>query len=89
MTSEAPELQVVAPAKDFKVFTQTKNKLVKDLKVERTDECLLNYMRENVSEALNEFMDIIFEQAGLGPKLKDSNDLRFLTAIDFSKVKNC
>ena len=84
---EIPEMQKIAPAKDFKVFTQTKNKLVKDLKVEQSNESIIEYMRENVSAALSEFMDIIFDQAGLEAKINESTDLKFLSTIDFTRVR--
>ena len=74
------------PARDFKNFTQTKNKLLKDLKIDQDDENLLLYIRQNVSGALSEFLDILFEQAGLDQRISDSPDLKFLRTLDFTEV---
>ena len=81
----APEMTKL-PQKDFKSFTATKNRLLKDMKSELDNENLLRYIRDSVSGALTEFLDILFEQAGLDKRIQEDEELKFLTTLDFTQV---
>ena len=74
--------------RDFKTVTNTKNKLLKDLKLDQDDENLLAYIRSNVSEALCEYTSILFEQAGLEQRIQDSGKMKYAVDWQSSNFSN-
>ena len=86
MAKESVPEMTKLPQKDFKSFTATKNRLLKDMKSELDNENLLRYIRDSVSGALTEFLDILFEQAGLDKRIQEDEELKFLTTLDFTQV---
>ena len=77
-TNTMPSLEKLPP-RDFKVVTNTKNRLLKDLKLDQDDENLLAYIRTHVADALCEYTSILFEQAGLDERIQSSGD--FLVVV--------
>ena len=83
--SELPELNKMA-ARDFKMVTATKNKLLKGIKASQTVDAKVSYIAENFPEALEEFTSIIFELAGIDEEIQNEVAMNFLGRLDFKAV---
>ena len=74
------------PKRDFKVVTATKNRLVKAIKACEDDEMVVEYIQKELPGAIDEFVAVIFELAGLDSKIQSNKNFEFLQKLDFGSM---
>ena len=80
-----PELTPLAK-RDFKTVTTTKNRIVKAINNSLSDEAIIEYLHVELPKALDEYLSIVFELAGLEPKIQSKSDFAFLKNLDFQAL---
>ena len=85
--TEPPKMSTVEqPKRDFKVVTTTKNRLVKAIKACDDDEIIVDYIQKELPGAIDEFVSIIMELAGLDEKIQTNKHFEFLKKLDFQSM---
>ena len=81
--TEPPKMTDIQEKKDFKTVTTTKNKIVKAINNSLSDEAIIEYLNRELPKALDEYVSILFEVAGLDTKIQTQKDFEFLKKLDF------
>ena len=85
--TDPPEMTKVKPTKkDFKTVTTTKNNLVKAIKAYDDDELVVEYIQNELPKAIDEYVSIVFEAAGLEEKMQENPNFAFLNKLDFKSM---
>ena len=85
--TEPPEMTKVKPTKkDFKTVTTTKNNFVKAIKAYDDDELVVEYIQNELPKAIDEYVSIVFEAAGLEEKMQENPNFAFLNKLDFKSM---
>ena len=85
--TDPPEMTKVKPTKkDFKTVTTTKNNLVKAIKAYDDDELVVEYIQNELPKAIDEYVSIVLEAAGLEEKMQENKNFAFLNKLDFKSM---
>ena len=85
--TEPPEMtKVKQPKRDFKTVTTTKNNFVKAVKAYDDEELLIEYIQRELPKAMEEYVSIVLEAAGLEEKVQENPNFKFLGKLDFGSM---
>ena len=85
--TEPPEMtNVEQPKRDFKTVTTTKTRLVKAIKACEDDEVVIEYIQNELPKALEEYVSVVMELAGLDTKIQEKQNYKFLGKLDFRSM---
>ena len=85
--TEPPKMtNVEQPKRDFKTVTNTKNRLVKAIKAYDDDELIIEYIQAHLPKAIDEYVSIVMEAAGLDEKIQENPNYQFLGKLDFQSM---
>ena len=85
--TELPKMSNVDPPKrDFKAITTTKNRLVKAIKACDDDEMVVEYIQRELPGAIDEYVAVVMELAGLNLKIQSDKNFEFLQKLDFGSM---
>ena len=85
--TELPKMSTVDPPKrDFKAITTTKNRLVKAIKACEDDEMVVEYIQRELPGAIDEYVTVVLDLAGLNSKIQSDKNFEFLQKLDFGSM---
>ena len=84
---EPPKMiPVEQPKRDFKTITATKNRIVKAIKACDDDEMVVDYIQKQLPEAIEEYVSVVLEAAGLDSKIQTDKNFQFLGKLNFRSM---
>jgi len=85
--TDPPKMATVEPPKrDFKAITNTKNRLVKAIKACDDDEVTVEYIQRELPGAIDEYVNVVMELAGLSSKIQTDKNFEFIQKLDFGAM---
>ena len=85
--TEPPKMANIEPPKrDFKTITTTKNRIVKAIKACDDDELVVEYIQRELPGAIDEYVAVVMELAGLNPKIQSDKNFEFIQKLDFGAM---
>ena len=79
-------IPVEQPKRDFKTITATKNRIVKAIKACDDDEMVVDYIQKQLPEAIEEYVSVVLEAAGLDSKIQTDKNFQFLGKLNFRSM---
>ena len=77
---------VEPPKRGFKTITNTKNRLVKAIKACDDDEVTVEYIQRELPGAIDEYVNVVMELAGLSSKIQTDKSFEFIQKLDFGAM---